>query len=244
MPLPPLPGRCVHCLEFHEKLTWDHIFPAAWYPETTPDGLEKWKVPSCQLCNSANGESENVLMGRVGLCLDPSSPQGAGISAKAVRSMDPSAGRNARDVAARAGKQRELMTQMSYLAQRGIPRESVFPGFGPEEWPGEPLTVIPVPKRAIDRLVEKIVRGITYLEEGAFIEETHVIEPQYMQEESARFLHEQFVKFGKRFERKPGLVIDRCATPEDSVSSIFRIEIWGRLRVYAFVSQRSQKATG
>jgi hypothetical protein len=158
--------------------------------------------------------------------------------------MDPSAGRNARDVAARAGKQRELMTQMSYLAQRGIPRESVFPGFGPEEWPGEPLTVIPVPKRAIDRLVEKIVRGITYLEEGAFIEETHVIEPQYMQEESARFLNEQFVKFGKRFERKPGLVIDRCATPEDSVSSIFRIEIWGRLRVYAFVSQRSRKATG
>src|SRR5688572_4111000 len=176
MPLPPLPGRCVHCLKFDKKLTWDHVFPAAWYPDSTPVGLEKWKVPSCKSCNSANGESENILMSRVGLCLDPISPQGAGISAKAARSMDPTSGKTPRDAAARAGKQRDLMLQMSQFARRAIPRESVFPGFGPEEWPNEPLLAIPVPKRPIDRLVEKIVRGITYVEDGAFIEDTHVIE--------------------------------------------------------------------
>jgi hypothetical protein len=135
-----------------------------------------------------------------------------------------------------------LMAQMSDLVRRGIPRESVFPGFGPEEWPDEPHLVIPVPKRAIDRLVEKIVRGITYVEDGALIEDTHVIEPRYMHEDSAGLLHEQFARFGKRFERKPGLVIERCVSPEDGVSSMYRIEIWGRLRVYAFVTQRMRNA--
>jgi hypothetical protein len=134
------------------------------------------------------------------------------------------------------------MTQMIDISRRGIPRESVFPGFGPEDWPAEPLTAIPVPKRAIDRLVKKIVRGITYVEERAFIEDSHVIEPRYIPEGSAGFLHEQIARFGKRFERKPGLVVDRCVTPEDGVSSLYRIEIWGRLRVYAFVTQRTRLA--
>jgi len=181
-------------------------------------------------------------MNRIGLCLDPSSPQAAGIAAKAMRSVDPSSGKSPRDAAARAGKQRALMAQMSHFAERGIPRDSVFPGFGPEEWPNEPLLAIPVPKRAIDRLVKKIVRGITYVEDGKFIEDTHVIEPQFMHEESAGFLHEQFTRFGKRFERKPGLVIERCVTPEDGVSSMYRIEIWGRLCVYASVTQRTRNA--
>jgi hypothetical protein len=242
MPLPPKPGRCVHCLRFHEKLTWDHVFPAAWYPDTTPEGMERWKIPSCQTCNSAHGESENTLMSLVGLCLDPGSSQGAGIGAKAWRSMDPSSGKNPRDAASRAKKQRTLLAQMRELAERGVPRESIFPGFGPDAWPGEPCSAIPVPKRAIDRLVEKIVRGITYVEDGNFIEDSHIIEPQYMHEDSASFLREQFKKSGKRFERKPGLVIDRCVAPEDGVSSIYRIEIWGRLCVYAFVTQRTRNA--
>src|SRR3569833_975591 len=62
MPMPPQPGRCVHCLSYHESLTWDHVFPVAWYPDTTPEGTEKWKVPSCEECNRSHGETENILM--------------------------------------------------------------------------------------------------------------------------------------------------------------------------------------
>lgn len=101
---------------------------------------------------------------------------------------------------------------------------------------------IPVPARAIYRLVEKIVRGLTYLEDSRFIEETHVIKSHIMHEESAAFFYEQFKKFGKKYERKPGLTIERCVAPEDGVSSIYRIEIWGRFRVYASVAQRSRSA--
>src|SRR4051812_27174189 len=101
MPLPPPPGRCVHCLKFTENLTWDHVFPAAWYPDTTPPGLKKWNVPSCQPCNSAHGECENIIMSRVCLCLEPTSLDGAGIHSKAKRSMDAASGKSARDSSAR-----------------------------------------------------------------------------------------------------------------------------------------------
>jgi len=39
--------RCVHCLEYFEELTSDHVLPKAWYPDDTPDNLEKWQVPAC-----------------------------------------------------------------------------------------------------------------------------------------------------------------------------------------------------
>jgi len=38
-------GRCIHCLEEFSSLTSDHVFPDSWYPETTPDNLEKWQMP-------------------------------------------------------------------------------------------------------------------------------------------------------------------------------------------------------
>lgn len=182
-------------------------------------------------------------MSRLGLCLDPDLPQSAGIVAKAMRAIDPGSGKNPRDVAVRAGKQRALFAQMTRFMKQGIPSEAVYPGFGPRsQEPGESQVAVPVPKRAIDRLVQKIVRGLTYLESGKFIEPTHVIESHVMHEESAAEIREQFRRFGKTYERKPGLLVERCVTPEDGISSIYRIEIWGQFRVYASVTQNHSNA--
>jgi hypothetical protein len=216
----------------------------AWYPDSTPDGTEKWKVPSCHKCNSLHGETENVLMSRIGLCLDPTSPASAGVTEKAMRSMDPRSGKTPRDSAARAGKQKSLMEQVAYLNKQGIPDHAVYPEFGrPQHLPAEEHVAIPVPKRAIDRLAEKIVRGLTYLDNGKFIDDSYLIESHVMREESASELREQFAKFGMRYDRRPGLVVDRCVTPEDGISSMYRIEIWGQFRVYASVVQKSRRAS-
>ena len=94
-------------------------------------------------------------MNRLGLCLDPESPQSAGIVGKAMRAIDPRSGKTPRDTAARAGKQRALMAQMSHFAKRGIPQHAIYPGFGPKSDDADaPQAIVPVPKRAIDRLVE------------------------------------------------------------------------------------------
>ncbi len=93
----PDPGRCVHCLQFHDELTWDHVFPESWYPDTTPEDLEKWKIPACLPCNKDYGRIEEDLLIKLGLCIDPKNHRGAGIAFKAVRALRSDYGKNDKD---------------------------------------------------------------------------------------------------------------------------------------------------
>lgn len=60
MARPPGPGTCVHCLMEVPARNWDHVIPRSWYPDATPEDLEKWKVPSCVECNANLAALENV----------------------------------------------------------------------------------------------------------------------------------------------------------------------------------------
>lgn len=90
-------GRCVHCLKTCDTLTSDHVFPRSWYPETTPNDLEKWQMPACKKCNKKYGKIENYLLLRFGLCLDRNQEGAKGIPEKALRSINPKAGKNIKD---------------------------------------------------------------------------------------------------------------------------------------------------
>jgi hypothetical protein len=102
-------GKCVHCLKDNVELTSDHMFPKAWYPDTTAENLEKWKIPSCLECNQRYGNLERDLLGRLALALDVNNPASVGLVAKAIRALNPGAGDNERDAAAR---QREILADM------------------------------------------------------------------------------------------------------------------------------------
>src|SRR4051794_2428264 len=93
----PAPGRCIHCLEYSDNMTWDHIFPQAWYPDSTPPEMEKWDAPSCALCNNEYSKIEERLLMALGLCLDPTEAASAGVGERARRSIDPKLGRDERD---------------------------------------------------------------------------------------------------------------------------------------------------
>jgi hypothetical protein len=45
------------------------------YPDTTPENLEKWQIPSCLECNQRLGKLENDLIGRIALTLDANPPR-------------------------------------------------------------------------------------------------------------------------------------------------------------------------
>ena len=91
----PGPGVCVHCLKYFDEMTWDHVFPEAWYPSTTPENLAKWKIPSCRRCNKDYGELEEDLLLRLGMCVSPDAAGAAGIGDRVLRSVDPAAARSA-----------------------------------------------------------------------------------------------------------------------------------------------------
>ena len=68
-------NQCVICLKnFNDSIegdfrTKEHVFPKSWYPESTPNDLEKWKVPSCKRCNNEYSFYEQDLLIRLGLGL-------------------------------------------------------------------------------------------------------------------------------------------------------------------------------
>ena len=162
------PNNHVHCLKDMEERNSDHVFPELWYPDSTPPDLEKWQIPSCIPCNSEYGKLEQDFLVKVGLCLNPHHPASKSIVEKSLRSLKAAAGRNPHDAQRRLAKGRKILAEA--LQGDQIPEHGVFPGLD-NRWsvPGEEPVAILVSVESLQRITEKIVRGIHYIEDGVFI---------------------------------------------------------------------------
>jgi hypothetical protein len=149
--------------------TWDHMFPKGWYPNTTPENLEKWQIPSCLECNQRLGKLENDLIGRIALTLGAQNPASKGLAEKALRAINPAAARDEGDTAAREARAKKILGEMFKGEQ--IKSKNVVPGLG-ERWdrPVEQQVAIRISDESFPAVTEKIVRGLAFREEGAFIE--------------------------------------------------------------------------
>jgi hypothetical protein len=213
--------------------TWDHVFPRAWYPETTPADLYKWQIPSCNRCNRELGKIEEDLLFRLGLCVNPT-PETAGIIKKAQRSYKPEFAKNERDRAARATRMARIQNEM--IDGPNIQRSAIYPGLG-ERWGRPPTQGLGILARAngFRRLTEKIVRGIYFLEDEKFIEPPYFIEFYALTDDGALPVKEQLDRFGKEYTRGPGILIRRAVALDDSMSAIFEIVVWAQFKMYASV---------
>lgn len=236
----PPPGRCVHCLREREQLTWDHVFPKSWYPNTTPENLEKWKIPSCFECNQLHSKSEGDLLVTLGMCIEPDDPLSAGIAERALRATRASDGRDDRDAQLREARRKKILAQA--LQGEKIPRQAIYPGFGPlpEQAVSDQVAIL-VSAKAIQRLAEKVVRGLIYLEDGRFVEEPFKIDQYVLDDVGSAPIREALYKFGEIFERGPGIRVTRAVTPEDRVSGFYEVEIWGRFKMYVAVMDSSRE---
>jgi hypothetical protein len=229
------PGKCVHCLKRVEERNSDHVFPASWYPDSTPPNLEKWQIPSCIPCNADYGNLENDFLIKVGLCLDPFDQASKSVVERALRFLKPAAGRNARDAQHRLNKGRKILAEA--LQGDQIPDHGIFPGLG-NRWTDlnrEPVAVL-VPAESFTRITEKIVRGFFYIEEQKFIEPPHTIDFFALAEKDGLFWEQVLDKFGTVYAREPGLIVRRAAAPEDGTRALFAITFWQQFKTYASVT--------
>jgi len=111
-----------------------------------------------------------------------------------------------------------------------------YPNFE-EKWgrPPEQQLGVPIPKKGVDRLFEKIVRGIAFLEDGRFIEPPYCIDLYPLREEQSAPFADPLNRFGKVYSRPPGILVRRALSAEDSVSAIYEVVIWGMFKTYATV---------
>ncbi len=235
MARPPKPGKCVHCLKSPVARNWDHVFPEAWYPDTTPPNLEKWKIPSCVSCNSRLGAIENEFLIRIAMCLDPKDPASRSIVNKAIRAWKPELAKNASDKRKRINLANRINSELIPGPQ--IPRHGVYPSLG-ERW-GRPAgsgMALKIPEEHFRQITEKIVRGITYWESEKYIEPPHRIEFFALNSEGAKPILEVLETHGTTLSREPGILVRRAVALEDGMSALYEIEFWKQFKTYASVT--------
>jgi hypothetical protein len=230
-------GKCVYCLESFDSLTWDHVFPLSWYPNTTPSNLEKWKVPACKKCNKDYSKIEEDLLIRLGLCIDPNDAKSSGIADKVLRSINPICARNRRDRRIRERKRTKIMEQTHSFTS--IPNEGIFPNFGPQSNVYYPqyLSIL-ISDKNLRYFGEKLVRGMTYITNNSFIEKDYEIQIHFVRDSDATPFVSLVNKYGYKHNRGPGIVIERAQAHNDIKTALFTIEIWGKLRMYASVEKK------
>ncbi len=233
----PGKGRCVHCLKEGVARNWDHVLPKSWYPDTTPADMEKWQFPSCIACNDRYGKLERDLIGRLGLTLDAKNPASAGLAEKALRAINPDAATSEGDATARDARAKKILGEM-YKGE-ALKEKNVVPGLG-ERWdrPLEEQLGISIPEESLPAMTEKIVRGITFREDGAFIESGQKIQSFLVNDEDVKDVKEMLDRAGKVFKREPGLVVRRARSEG---GDLYEITFWNQLRMYATVA--TPKAT-
>lgn len=231
----PPPGVCVYCLKPTERMTWDHVFPRSWYPENYVSQEEKWKVPSCRTCNNRFSNIEKELLIRLGLCLDTSHAEASGIGDLALRSLDSRHAKNNKDALHRRRKLDQIQAEQLPYSEK----MSVYPGFdaGRFLYDDEKPSALTISPHHIEGFAEKVVRGILFIYEGKLIDESYEISTYVLNENHALEMMSNLS--GVRVHlREPGIKISRCTVPDDAVTSVFRIEIWGQLRLHTIVAAK------
>ena len=235
-------GICVYCCKEVDHRNIDHVFPAAWYPATTPPNLEKWQVPSCVPCNSTHGRNEEDLLRRIGLCLGPNELAAAGIPDKALRSIQPQHAKSDRDKRARAAARAKIKNEVTVLDEP--PGEGVFPNFGPQPGVTYPkYLIVPVPKDGLVTFARKIVRGLTHLLESTLIPDDDSIDITFVEDRHGAELRARVRASGTTYHRGPGIVVERAVAADDFSKSLWHITIFGRMKIWAAVNVRTNSNT-
>lgn len=93
---------------------------------------------------------------------------------------------------------------------------------------------IPVSAENLERLCHKIVRGITYIIDEAFIGENYKIHFFTVEDKSVQSILDDLKKNLKTYER-PGIKVIRAMTTKNKITGFYAVEIWGKLKMYAIV---------
>lgn len=229
------PKRCVHCGEESTKTTMDHVFPASWYPSTTPPNLQRWTVPSCATCNGTLGTMEKELFIRLAMCVDPRKAEAAGLSAKAVRSI----GIGAEGLSVKERTYREALKQKVLAsAQRYQPGTETFPGLGPHgDFPVGEQWIVTFPADILAAVAKKIVRGSEYVLAKRIVEQPYDMR--------VYFAHDQDVPepLGRAFQCSaaqtahlgPGFRLFRIVPHDEPNTAIYKIVVWGTVVIYGAI---------
>ncbi len=220
-------------------MTWDHVFPEAWYPATFPKDKEKWKVPCCTACNKSFSKVEEDLFLRLGLCLESNDLASKGIPDRVLRSLNPEFGKGEREKEYRKRKRNRVLRQIKVLDR--APTENIFPNFGPMPQTIYPeYAVVEIQKETLDEFAQKITKGTVYTLDKTLIDDSYKIDVYIIEDEKAADINALINQFGTVYDRRPGLLVERAIVENEKVAGLYRFEIWARFRMFVTVIQKNR----
>jgi hypothetical protein len=92
-----------------------------------------------------------------------------------------------------------------------------------------------VSKKQLERFVEKVIRGVAFVENQIYIDDQHELNMYVLEDSAAGSIVEALEKRGETVGLRPALIIRRAVIPEDPASGFYAIEIWGTVKLYASV---------
>lgn len=119
-----------------------------------------------------------------------------------------------------------------------INRSATYPGLGRAFDESENTGIaVGFPRKSVERLFEKIVRGLTFIENERFITAEHLIRIHPPNGGDPSPLTEALEMYGEVHACGPGIVVRKALASDDGVSAIYEITIWGVFSTYASVTQ-------
>jgi hypothetical protein len=229
--------KCIHCCNYFKELTSDHVFPKSWYPNGTPEDVEKWQVPSCKECNNKLGKIENELRIRFGLGLDPNNKAVCGIIKKSLDALNPKKGKSSKDSTNRKIKRKIIIKEI--LPPEEIPSNSVIPNrlVDFENYKEGVL----IDEEHLNFFTKKIIKGITWI-----ASEEYLCDYKY-DIEMLIFQHPEDNTFSVEINRckhevysiGDGIKISRIVAAEMPTCGIYEIILWKSIVLHGVVRLRS-----
>ena len=234
-------GKCIHCLAVTDRVTADHVFPRSWYPDDTPESVQRPTAPSCGECNNRLSRIEQELLVRLGLCVHPFAQKASGIAAKALRSIGIRAGElSDKEAMIRAKQKEKIMAELMTWEQIGG-KPGILPGFGVHpEAPPETQMAVRVSHASLVALAEKIVRGMEYVIRQRYVEPPYRISTFFIEADAAQVIGRTVLSGAQTEHFGPGLRIRRREAVDDPNVVIYEIMIWQTLIVHCVVDRSEE----
>lgn len=212
------------------------MFPKSWYSDDTSVGVQRMIVPAHAKCNKEFQRIEDELRVRLGLITVDTVEGAKGIREKALRAIDPSSAKNKAD----KDQRNKLLKRIQEDSDSSVVWTSdcgCVPNRQVETQHGSLYPVIRVRPYAVQKIVEKIVKGLTYYHNKLYISGDYEIYHCFLDDRH----HKQVIVSElhgiepKVFSLPPSLNVRRYCLPQDLRCGVYIIDLWQHFRIYASV---------
>lgn len=226
--------KCIHCLE-EGIVTRDHVFPKSWYPDDTPENVQRPTAPACRTCNEKLGAIEDELFQKLAVCINPKIAAASGIKEKVYRSFGVGVQESKMSGRDRSARLKRLERLINVTKSFSHTEMEAFPGLGPHEgFPSESQKAFPAPTRELETVSKKIIRGMEYWLAKRYVEEPLEVEAYIYIKNEIPDVQRLLTTLGKQHIYGPGFEVTRVSG-ESGLAVIYKFLIWKTIKVYGSV---------